>query len=81
VPNFLRDHYRRITGIHLRDYHDGKQVPLGEGSFPLADVAGTLKQLGWDGWVLNEEEREDGSKLGRSVMEMSFAAMKKVFPK
>ena len=80
VPEFLRKHYRRIAGLHLRDYHDGKQVPLGEGSFPLADVAQTLEQLAWKGWVLNEEEREDGSKLGRSVMEPSFAAMKKVFP-
>ena len=79
VPEFLRNHYRRIIGLHLRDYHDGKQVPLGEGSFPLADVAGTLEQLRWQGWVLNEEEREDGTKLGRSVMETSFAAMKKVF--
>jgi inosose dehydratase len=80
VPEFLRSNYRRIAGLHLRDYHDGKQVPLGEGSFPLADVAGTLEQLGWQGWVLNEEEREDGTKLGRSVMETSFAAMRKVFP-
>jgi sugar phosphate isomerase/epimerase len=79
-PAFLRKHYQRIVGLHLRDYHDGKQVPLGEGSFPLAEVAATLKQLHWSGWVLNEEEREDGTKLGRSVMEPSFAALKRAFP-
>lgn len=79
VPEFLRSHSRRIAGLHLRDYRDGKQVPLGEGSFPLADVAGTLKQLHWQGWVLNEEEREDGTKLGRNVMETAFAATRKAF--
>jgi sugar phosphate isomerase/epimerase len=80
VPAFLRKHYRRIVALHLRDYHDGKQVPLGAGSFPLAEVATTLKQLEWKGWVLNEEEREDGTKLGLSVMEPSFAALQKAFP-
>jgi inosose dehydratase len=79
VPAFLRKHYRRIVALHLRDYHDGKQVPLGAGSFPLAEVATTLKQLEWKGWVLNEEEREDGTKLGLSVMEPSFAALQKAF--
>jgi inosose dehydratase len=79
VPAFLRKHYRRIVALHLRDYHGGKQVPLGAGSFPLAEVARTLKQLEWKGWVLNEEEREDGTKLGLSVMEPSFAALQKAF--
>src|SRR5580658_6729404 len=64
VPTFLRQHHGRIIALHMRDYRDGKQVPLGAGSFPLAQVAETLKQLAWKGWVLNEEEREDGSKLG-----------------
>jgi inosose dehydratase len=80
VPAFLRKHYRRIVALHLRDYHNGKQVPLGAGSFPLAEVAATLKQLAWKGWVLNEEEREDGTKLGLTVMEPSFAALQKAFP-
>ena len=80
VPAFLRHHHDRIVALHLRDYSNGRQVPLGEGTFPLAQVAATLKSLGWKGWVLNEEEREDGSKLGLSVMEPSFAALQKAFP-
>jgi inosose dehydratase len=80
VPAFLRKHYGRIVALHLRDYHNGKQVPLGAGSFPLAEVATTLKHLGWKGWVLNEEEREDGSKLGLTVMEPAFEALQKAFP-
>jgi inosose dehydratase len=80
VPAFLRKHYGRIIGLHLRDYDNGKQVPLGAGSFPLADVAATLKHLKWKGWVLNEEEREDGVKLGLTVMEPAFEALQKAFP-
>jgi inosose dehydratase len=39
-----------------------------------------LKQLDWKGWVLNEEEREDGSKLGLRVIEPAFQALQKAFP-
>ena len=80
VPAFLRKHHDRIIALHLRDYSNGQQVPLGQGSFPLAEVAATLKHLNWQGWVLNEEEREDGSKLGLTVMEPAFAALRKAFP-
>jgi inosose dehydratase len=80
VPAFLRQHHGRIIALHLRDYRDGKQVPLGAGAFPLAQVAATLKQLAWKGWVLNEEEREDGSKLGAAVIGPAFEALEKAFP-
>src|ERR1700722_6864558 len=80
VPAFLRKHHPRIVALHLRDYQDGQQVPLGSGTFPLAEVAATLTHLKWKGWVLNEEEREDGSKLGLKVMEPSFQALRKAFP-
>ena len=48
--------------------------------FLLTEVAATLKHLNWKGWVLNEEEREDGSKQGLSVMEPAFQALQKAFP-
>ena len=80
VPAFIRKQHDRIIALHLRDYRDGKQVPLGEGTFPLTEVAATLKQLNWKGWVLNEEEREDGSKRGLSVIEPAFQALQKAFP-
>jgi inosose dehydratase len=80
VPAFLRKHHGRIVALHLRDYSNAQQVPLGQGTFPLAQVATTLKSLKWKGWILNEEEREDGSKLGLGVMEPSFAALQKAFP-
>ena len=80
VPAFLRKHSSRLVALHLRDYKDGKQVPLGEGGFPLAEVAATLKQLQWKGWVLNEEEREDGTKGGLSVIDPAFKALRGAFP-
>jgi inosose dehydratase len=80
VPDFLRRHSRRIVGLHMRDYKDGQQVPLGQGNFPLAAVAATLQELKWQGWVLNEEEREDGTKGGLSVMGPSYKVLRGAFP-
>jgi inosose dehydratase len=80
VPAFLREHSRRIVGLHLRDYKDGQLVPLGEGSFPLAEVAATLRELKWHGWVLNEEERENGYKGGLSYIDPAFKALRGAFP-
>lgn len=79
VPAFVRAHSKRLVGLHLRDYKNGKQVPLGQGGFPLAEVAATLKQLQWNGWVLNEEEREDGTKGGLSVIDPAFKALRGAF--
>jgi inosose dehydratase len=79
VPDFLRQHAERITGIHFRDYKDGHQVPLGQGAFPLAAIAATLEQLRWSGWAINEEEREDGTKAGRAFMEPAYQAMRGAF--
>jgi hypothetical protein len=30
VPAFLRKHHDRIFALHLRDYNNGQQVPLGQ---------------------------------------------------
>jgi inosose dehydratase len=75
VPRFLRQHSSRIAALHLRDYRDGKQVPLGEGTFPLRDVAGALEELHWKGWAINEEERENGAKGGATVIEPAYRAL------
>lgn len=79
VPRFLRQHAGRVAALHLRDYRDGKQVPLGEGSFPLKEVAATLQDLRWSGWAINEEERESGVKLGVSVIEPAYRALRGAF--
>jgi inosose dehydratase len=79
VPDFLRRHANRIGALHFRDYRNGHLVPLGQGTFPLSEVAATLKQLQWSGWAINEEEREDSTKGGRSFIEPAYQAMRGAF--
>jgi len=79
VPAFLQKHHARIIGLHLRDYKNAVQVPLGQGNFPLERTAAVLKYLHWKGWVLNEEERLDGAKHGSEYMRPAFRAMEGAF--
>ena len=79
LPVFIRAHASRIIGFHLRDYKNGRLVSLGKGTFPLAQVAATVKQIGWKGCVENEEEREDLSKTGLEVIAPAYKAMKEAF--
>jgi sugar phosphate isomerase/epimerase len=79
VPAFIRSHQHRIVAFHLRDYKDGRLVTLGTGTFPLREVAATIKEIGWSGWVENEEEREDLSHNGAKVIEPAYRAMKEAF--
>jgi len=80
LPEFLRRHSQRITAIHFRDYRDHVQVPLGEGTLPLAAMAAVLRQADWSGWAINEEEREDGSKQGLAVIRPAYQALETAFP-
>jgi inosose dehydratase len=79
VPAFIRAHAHRIVGFHLRDYKDGRLSTLGTGSFPLDQVARTIEQIGWKGWVENEEERENHSQNGAEVVQPAFKAMEEAF--
>lgn len=78
VPTFIHRHYARLTGIHLRDFKNGDQVPLGQGEFPLQAVVEVLRQTNWSGWVLNEEERLT-SKPGDSAVKPARDAMFRAF--
>ena len=79
VVTFVNRHYSRLTGLHLRDYLNGKQVPLGQGSFPLAALARALRANNWSGWALAEEERLDGSKLGDAAARPAYQALQQAF--
>jgi inosose dehydratase len=81
VVAFIRKHHDRIVGLHLRDYKDHKQVVLGSGTLPLHDIAHTLEQLHWRGWVECEEERLDGVKHGDEYLSPAFSALKEAFSK
>ena len=79
VPAFIRAHAQRIVGFHLRDFKNGHLATLGTGTFPLAEVARTIEQIGWKGWVENEEERENHSQNGAEVIQPAFKAMEESF--
>ncbi len=79
VPAFIRAHSKRIIGFHLRDFKNGHLTTLGTGTFPLAQVAHTIEQIGWKGWVENEEERENHSQNGAEVIRPAFKAMEDAF--
>ena len=81
VPAFIRAHSSRIIAFHLRDYKNGRLVSLGQGTFPIQQVANTIAQIRWNGWVENEEEREDLSKTGAEVIRPAYTAMKEAFSK
>jgi sugar phosphate isomerase/epimerase len=79
LPVFIPAHANRIIGFHLRDFKNGRLITLGQGTFPLAQVAATIKKIGWKGWVENEEEREDLSKTGSEVIAPAYKAMTEAF--
>ncbi len=79
VPAFIRAHSQRIIGFHLRDFKNGDYVELGTGDFPLHQVAATIEQIGWKGWVENEEERADHSQGGEKVIAPAYKAMREAF--
>ena len=74
VPAFIRRHHHRLAGMHLRDFKNGEQVPLGAGDFPLSGVVEAIRQTGWSGWVLNEEERLN-SKPGDAAVQPARDAL------
>ena len=79
VPAFIRAHSQRIIGFHLRDFKNDQYVELGTGDFPLRQVAATIEQIGWKGWVENEEERADHSQAGVKVIAPAYKAMREAF--
>lgn len=75
VPAFIRAHSHRIIGLHVRDFKNDKYVELGTGDFPLRKVTSTIREIGWHGWIENEEEREDHSQTGMKVIAPAHQAL------
>jgi sugar phosphate isomerase/epimerase len=78
VPALIRRFHTRMAGMHLRDFRNGEQVPLGGGDFPLRAVVDTVRRTGWSGWVLNEEERVT-SKPGDAAVKPARDALFRAF--
>jgi sugar phosphate isomerase/epimerase len=83
VAQFFARHHRRIVGLHLRDFKrdftSDVQLPLGQGDFPLPALVKVIKQVKWQGWALNEEERLSGEKPGEAAVAPAKATLDKVF--
>lgn len=81
VPKFFQKHHKRIIGLHLRDFKNGEQVPLGQGEFPIRELAAAIKKANWQGWAINEEERLSGEKPGEKAVAPARQTLKQVFGK
>ncbi|MCS7023571.1 MAG: sugar phosphate isomerase/epimerase [Bryobacteraceae bacterium] len=79
VPEWLDRHANRVDGIHLRDFRNGEQVPLGQGDFDLLAVAQVLRARNWSGWLINEEERLNDIKPGDAAVAPARRHLRKVF--
>ncbi|MCX6553049.1 MAG: sugar phosphate isomerase/epimerase [Acidobacteria bacterium] len=79
LAGFFTAHQTRIAGLHLRDFKGEQQVPLGLGEVDWAPLASAVRKAGWDGWVLAEEERADGSKPGATAAAPARDTLRKLF--
>jgi sugar phosphate isomerase/epimerase len=77
---FFEAHHARVFGLHVRDFHNRVSVPLGEGEFPLRQLADAIRRTGWHGWLIDEEERpNDPDKPGKRATGPSRRTMKAIF--
>jgi inosose dehydratase len=79
LAELFTKHCKRIAGLHLRDFRGEAQVPLGLGEVDWKPLAAAVKQTAWDGWILAEEERADGSKPGDSAAGPARETLRKLF--
>lgn len=79
VNAFFLEHHKRLAGMHLRDFAGDVQVPLGSGKFDYAPLAASVKKTGWEGWILNEEERATDEKPGDSAIGPARETVRKLF--
>jgi inosose dehydratase len=79
LAEFFTRHRKRIAGLHLRDFKGEAQVPLGLGEVDWKPLAAAVKKASWDGWILAEEERADGSKPGESAAGPARETLRKLF--
>jgi sugar phosphate isomerase/epimerase len=79
VVAFFREFHARIDGLHLRDFRDRSQVPLGQGEFDLKPLAAAIRTVKWTGWIVNEEERLNDVKPGNEAVGPARKHVRKVF--
>jgi len=78
-PPFFTRHASRIDGLHLRDFRNDDQVPLGDGTVDLKPLIAAIRAKEWSGWIINEEERLNDVKPGDAAVAPARAAVKRLF--
>jgi inosose dehydratase len=79
LAGFFTAHRARIAGMHWRDFKGEAQVPLGQGEVDWAPLAKAVLAAKWEGWILAEEERADGSKPAAAAAGPARETMRKLF--
>ena len=65
----LRAHLPRITHVHLKDANAAHEwVALGDGVCDFPAVLELLRSVGYNGWVVAEEESEDARRDGAAAI-------------
>jgi sugar phosphate isomerase/epimerase len=77
VLKCLRTHLHRIVQIHFKDADaSGQWVGLGEGVCDFPAVLALLKDAGYDGWVIAEEESEAARRDGEAAITRNRAYLR-----
>jgi sugar phosphate isomerase/epimerase len=79
LAGFFTRHQTRMVGMHWRDFKGETQVPLGQGDTDWKPLAAAVNRAGWNGWILAEEERADGSKPGESAAAPARQTLRSLF--
>lgn len=76
----FESHHARAFGLHVRDFHNRVPVPLGEGEFPLRELAAAIHKTGWTGWLIDEDERpNEPDKPGKKAAGPSRKTLHEIF--
>jgi len=55
--SIIREYRQLVNCVHYKDmYTDGRWAPMGEGSIDFVGITNYLKQTGFEGWIVVEDE-------------------------
>jgi sugar phosphate isomerase/epimerase len=76
---FFRNHHKRIIALHLRDFANDEQVPLGNGMLDRSAWKEAIEECGWSGWAVAEEERPNDGRPGDAAVAPASRALRRAF--
>jgi sugar phosphate isomerase/epimerase len=73
VASLARRYRDYVTNVHLKDFsEDGVFCPLGEGTLDLDTIIDTLFELGYDNWLVVDEESRGYKTNDAYRIDMAF---------